>query len=70
MENKLIRIFTFIFWLSIPTFLILFVVNVAHWLYFEKKAFPFYYLSPIIVLPLIGYLMMLIGEYFDNRKKN
>jgi hypothetical protein len=70
MENKLIRIFTIIFWISVPTFLILFVVNIAHWLYFGTKAFPFYYLSPIIVLPLIGYLMMLIGEYFDNRKKN
>lgn len=68
MENKLIRIFTFIFWISLPTSIILFFFNIGHWLFFGTKSFPFYYLSPIIVLPLIGYIMMLIGEYFDNRK--
>jgi hypothetical protein len=68
MENKMLKVFTIIFWLLISIFLMLVVCNLLHFVIFNTKAFPFYYLSPIILLPIIGYVMMRIGEYIDNKK--
>jgi hypothetical protein len=36
---------------------------------YGEKLFPFYYLAPVMLLPMLGYIMMRIGEYFDNLKQ-
>ena len=69
MEDKLIKLFKYIFWLVIPIFLICLCFNTLHWLTYGEKIFPFYYLSPVILLPMLGYGMMKFGEYLDNRKQ-
>ena len=68
MENKLLRIFTIIFWLAVPTALIALLLNLIHLGLYGSKIFPFYYLAPVMLLPMLGYVLIRIGEYFDNRK--
>lgn len=69
MENKLIKIFVYIFWIVIPIFIICMLFNILHWMLYGEKLFPFYYLAAVMFLPLLGYVMMRIGEYFDNLKQ-
>jgi hypothetical protein len=69
MENKLIKLFTYIFWLGIGVFIFLVFFNFYHLIANGKKLFPFYYLIMVIFLPLLGYLMMLFGEYIDKKNK-
>jgi hypothetical protein len=69
MEDKLIKLFNYIFWFVIMMFIICLISNALHWMLYGEKLFPFYYLSPIILLPFLGYCMMIIGEYLDKLKQ-
>lgn len=64
----MIKIFSIIFFIAFLIFVSCIVFEI--WYYFTENILwiPLYYFLFIIPIPLIGYIMMLIGEYFDNKK--
>lgn len=69
MENKLIRLFTSLFLLACITFVVCFFIEIYVFLTKGVAWIPLYYFLFIVPTPFIGYIMMLIGEYIDNKKE-
>jgi hypothetical protein len=69
-ESLMIRIFSIIFFMTWCLFIIGGVKEL--YVYFTQGVawiHPAYFLL-IVPMPIIGYIMMLAGEYLDNRKNN
>ena len=69
MENKLLRIFSISFLIICAIFIVSLMIEL--YVYFTKGVawIPVPYFLLILPTPAIGYIMMIIGEYFDNKKR-
>ncbi len=68
MENKLLRIFSISFFIACVVFTVCMITEIYKYLVYGIEWIPVQYFFLILPTPVIGYVMMRIGEYFDNRK--
>lgn len=67
MEDKLIRIFTTLFFLACIIFSVCLLIEIYVFVTQGIAWVPLYYFLFIVPTPLIGYVMMLIGEHVDKK---
>jgi hypothetical protein len=69
MEDKLIRIFMMLFVIICTTFTICISIQLYNLIAYGITWIPWHNFLWITITPLIGYIMMIIGEYIDNKNK-
>lgn len=70
MEDKLIKLFMMLFVIITTSFTILMIIQLYNFFANGITWMPWYNFLWVTITPLLGYIMMLIGEYIDNRNNN